>query len=62
MNICKLRPRIRTSRGAEEAAADNPQFVSSSMEIDYSDIFRKLIIFIFYRILETTNMVKFAYQ
>ena len=48
--ISKLKPPLRTSRGAEEVAADNSQLVLSTT--------RKVIIFIFYCILDTTNMVK----
>ena len=51
-------PHIRTSRGTEEAAAENTQFINSSMEMNYSYIFRELVIFIFYCILDTTNVVK----
>lgn len=51
-------PSIGTSRGADEAAADYPQCVNSYMKINCSYIFRKLITYTFYCILDTTNVDK----
>ena len=45
-NYIELTPSSRTTRGTDEAAADNTQSLSS-MKIDISYIFRKLILFIF---------------
>ena len=57
-NNIKLAPSLRTSRGTDEAAADNTQFVNSYMKIQVSYIFRVLIMFRFFCILDTANMVK----
>ena len=57
-NNSKLTPSLRTSRSTDEAAADNTQSVNSSMKNYFSYIFRVLIVFRFFRILDTTNAVK----
>ena len=57
-NYSKLTPSLRTSRGTDEAAADDTQSVDSSMRTYVSYIFRVLNIFRFFCILDITNMVK----
>lgn len=35
----KLSPYLRTPRGTDEAAVDNPKYVNSSMKMNYSNTF-----------------------
>ena len=58
-NYIKLTPLLRTSRGTDEAVAENTQSVNSSIEI-YVSYYISCThgIFIFFCILNTTIMVK----